>query len=246
MFYGRKRVEDLVSRMIFIPPDREAALEMVYALIFPELPSTLAEIILENPQLVIGSNSALSSNLAFGLVDTGLEYREESLRNEKYRVVFRRVNALGYELIQREFRCPLVSNTESQFWMLSTGAQAAKDLAQEESIPGSVRAAFAEQLLLALSECRELMLLLLQHLSSSWSEGKKHAAIRTIARTTGEALSNTPIAESTLLHEATGPARFHRINLENDSFRQEAERVEDSLICGFRSQSRAKLLPVLQ
>lgn len=240
MIYGRKRVEELVSRMIVIPPDREAALEMIYALLFPELPPTLAEIILANPQIAL-ENNAFSANLAFGMVDTGLEFREESLRNERYRHVFRQVNALGYELLQREFPCSLVSKTETQFWLLSTGAQAAKDLAQEAVIPGSVRAAFAEQLLLALAACRELMLLLLQHLSSSWSEGKKTLAIRTISRTADEALNNSPIHEDQLVHEAAGPARFHRMNLENSSFRQEAERVADSLACGFRSLNRSKL-----
>ena len=95
MFYGRRKVEELVSRMILLPPDREAVLELIHALLYPELPPTLAEIILANPHMALEENP-FSANLAFGLVDTGLEYREESQRYEKYRSVFRQVNALGF------------------------------------------------------------------------------------------------------------------------------------------------------
>lgn len=237
MFYGRKKVEELVSRMIWTPPEREAVLELIYALVYPELPPTLAEVILANPQIVL-EGGAFPANLAFGLVDTGLEFREESKRNERYRSYFRQVNALGYELEQREFPSAFVNTTASRFWLLATGAQAAKDLSTEETLPGSLRATFTEQLILALSGCRELMLLLLQHLSASWSEGKKTYTIRVIGRTTEEALHNQPLLQGQLVHDIGGDARFHEIHLENQAFRQEAERVTDSLAAGFRSSAR--------
>lgn len=243
MIYGRKKVEDLVSRMILIPPEREAALELVYALPYPELPPTLAEIIVQNPHMVLQDNP-FPANLAFALVDTGLEYREESKRHERYRHVFRQFNAVNFELEQREFPCSFVPVISSRFWLLSTGAQAVRDLASEESLPGSVRATLSEQLLLALSGCRELMMLLLQHLSQTWSETKKSGTIRLIVKTTEEALHNDPILEHELVLPASGPARFFRPNLENSSFRQEAERVCDSLVAGFSSTMKS-LAPAL-
>lgn len=231
MLNGR-RIRQLVERTGTEPVEWEALRELVYLLEFPETPPAVAGALVQRTELCVGS-SRFPSNLAYGVLDSNLEYRSASDRDRRTRKYFRQIHLVGFHLDRELDPSGFVHRIEDRFALLNSGALIAIDLGNDDLPNGNLRATLVEELVRGLAEEPELMVRVVKHVTGAWSPFIRHRFRRRITDVVQSALATRALEgideTDTRLLDPHGPIRFTRARLEDDRFVSTARDIEEIL-----------------
>lgn len=216
----------LVAKLSKVPPERAAALGIIYLLLDPKAPALLSQNISERPELLSPAH-CFHSNLALGLTDTALEYRSENERNNLTRKVFRQL--AGLSSFEKE-HAAIYDFLEPRYWALFRSYHSTCELLSERELRNMELAIFVEDLIRALSEQRAAITALLYYrLRESVKRASYQRLARRVEHTVQEAWKNSAAEQAELLANIDAPIRFSGAAYSDPEFKNAAHTAEKLL-----------------
>lgn len=149
MFVSKSVIESLIVELALRGEfERDSAHELLYHLSTPgpTVPSCVAEVIIEHPEIHDQPNQ-LPARIAFGMVDDALCRFDLEMRKQRQLKFFRGLNLVRLALQEQEFPDTAIARSKDYHASLLFSAEALQRLAEVETIFPAEASTLVEQLL---------------------------------------------------------------------------------------------------